>query len=70
LAVAQRIEGPALFARREKEIMAELEKDNFEVEIQFYLAFCLSLRSICTWLATRKYFRKDSKLYWLLALPH
>jgi len=35
LAVAQRIEGPALFARREKELMAELEKDNVEVEILF-----------------------------------
>jgi predicted nucleic acid-binding protein len=35
LAVAKRIEGPALFARKEKEIMAELKRRNLDVEILF-----------------------------------
>lgn len=35
LAVAERIEGPALFAKRERELLAELEKGGFGVEVLF-----------------------------------
>ncbi len=35
LAVAKRIEGPALFARKEKELLAELKKRSFDVKVLF-----------------------------------
>ena len=35
LAVAKRIEGPALFARREEELVKAIERGGFEVEVLF-----------------------------------
>ena len=35
LAVAKRIEGPALFARREEELVNAIERGGFEVEVLF-----------------------------------